>query len=71
MTTARELLHDADALLLDFDGPVAALMPPPANARAADLARGPLAGVAIPSPVAETTDHLAVLGYVRDEAGVL
>lgn len=36
MTTAHELLTQARGLLLDFGGPLAALMPPPANAQAAD-----------------------------------
>lgn len=67
MTTAPELLSRATALLLDFDGPVAALMPPPANAHAADRARAALGGSAIPESLLATTDHLAVLRWALDE----
>lgn len=59
----RELLNGASALLIDFDGPLAALMPPPANARAADAARAVLVGVDLPDDIASTTDHLAVLRW--------
>ena len=59
------ILSRAQAVLLDFDGPITALMPPPANAQAAECARGPLrnAGILLPDEVDETTDHLAVLRY--------
>ena len=39
MTTAYELIANCSALLLDFDGPMAALMPPPLNAQAAERVR--------------------------------
>ncbi|HSX67120.1 HAD family hydrolase [Nocardioides sp.] len=57
------LLEGASALLLDFDGPLAALMPPPANAQAADAALAVLDGVELPNDIATTTDHLAVLRW--------
>lgn len=65
MTTPADLLDQTDALLLDFDGPLAALMPPPINARAADAAREAVSGVPLPPEIANTTDHLAVLRYVH------
>lgn len=58
------LLAQADALLLDFDGPLADLMPPPVNALAADTARAAIRNITLPPEVATTTDHLAVLRYV-------
>lgn len=63
MTTAEELIASAGALLLDFDGPVTALMPPPLNAEAAAAAREPLAGLDVPRAVEESTDHLSVLRW--------
>lgn len=63
--TPRELLESAGALFLDFDGPLAALMPPPRNAEAADAARVPLRDLELPDEIAATTDHLAVLRYTR------
>jgi phosphoglycolate phosphatase len=59
----RALLEGASALLLDFDGPLAALMPTPKNAQAADAARSVLYGVDLPDDIASTTDHLAVLRW--------
>lgn len=64
--TPAALLARAEALLLDFDGPLAALMPPPVNARAAETARASLEGVALPADIAATTDHLAVLRYALE-----
>lgn len=66
MTTVADLLRQARALLLDFDGPVAALMPPPANAHAADNARTALDGINLPPDIASSTDHLAVLRYAAE-----
>jgi phosphoglycolate phosphatase len=63
MRTPAELIANAKALLLDFDGPVTALMPPPGNAYAADQARAALEGIELPEAVSNTTDHLAVLGF--------
>jgi phosphoglycolate phosphatase len=68
MTTAEELIANAKALLLDFDGPVTALMPAPANAEAAEKARAPLQGLTLPNEVIETTDHLAVLRWTFQNA---
>jgi beta-phosphoglucomutase-like phosphatase (HAD superfamily) len=64
--TATGILECARGLLLDFDGPVTALMPPPRNATAANRAREPLAGVSLPPVIAATTDHLAVLTYTGE-----
>lgn len=66
VTAAAELIVEADALLLDFDGPVASLMPPPVNALAAEAARAAIPGVTLPAEIATTTDHLAVLRYVLE-----
>lgn len=66
MTTAAQLLDQAHALFLDFDGPIAALMPPPVNAEAASKARAQLRGVEMPPEIATTTDHLAVLRYAME-----
>jgi phosphoglycolate phosphatase len=59
-------LRGVRALLLDFDGPVTVLMPPPLNAKVAAAARAPLAssGMSLPSEIETTTDHLAVLRWV-------
>lgn len=63
MTTAEDLLAAAGAVLLDFDGPITALMPPPLNAEAAERARNALGTHLLPETVARTTDHLEVLRY--------
>lgn len=63
--TPGELLADAKALLVDFDGPLAALMPPPLNAEAADRVRRTLAGVDLPVEMLETTDHLALVRWAQ------
>ena len=57
MTTAPPSSSRTPALLLDFDGPVTALMPPPLNAQAADQARAALGGIELPegSPPRRTT----------------
>ena len=66
MTTADDLLAAASAVLLDFDGPITALMPPPLNAEAAELAREALGNRSLPEAVARTTDHLEVLRYAAE-----
>lgn len=73
MTAPIELLANAEALFLDFDGPVAALMPPPANAEAATAVRDVLLGIELPPEIESTSDHLAILRWVRAncEDGVL
>lgn len=71
MTVPADLLARADALLIDFDGPLASLMPSPVNARAADAARAAIPGVSLPPDIASTTDHLAVLRYVAQHHGDL
>ncbi len=66
MTDAAEIIAAARALLLDFDGPITALMPPPLNARAAERARAALQHVSLPGEIRTTTDHLAVLRYAAE-----
>jgi phosphoglycolate phosphatase len=68
VTTADELVRAAKGILLDFDGPVTPLMPPPVNALAADAARAALKGVELPEDVATTTDHLTVLRWTASGA---
>lgn len=65
---AVRLVNRARAVLLDFDGPVTLLMPPPSNAHAAEAARAALPGPALPREVATTTDHLAVLRWAANNA---
>ena len=65
MTSAEEIIAEAGALLLAFDGPITALMPPPLNAEAADRVRAALHR-ALPETIQKTTDHLAVLRYVAE-----
>lgn len=65
MTSAIDLLSGAQAFLLDFDGPIAALMPSPVNELAAREARRPLMGVDLPLEIESTSDHLAVLRWAR------
>jgi HAD superfamily hydrolase (TIGR01509 family) len=68
-----ELVASTGPILLDFDGPVTQLLPPPLNSEVARVARQCLldAGVVLPSEVATTTDHIAILrcaGRVGGEA---
>lgn len=62
MTSAAELVANAELILLDFDGPVTKLLPPPLNSETATqlkkLVQPP------PSQIAATTDHLAVLRHI-------
>src|SRR3954447_14519994 len=60
-----DLVASTGPILLDFDGPVTQLLPPPANAEIARLARQPLLheGIRLPSEIAETTDHIAALRF--------
>lgn len=70
MTDAAQLVNDSAAVLLDFDGPVTPLMPPPANMRAADAARRALTehGFTPPDDIAATSDHLAVIRWTGIQA---
>lgn len=68
MKPAEELIASADALILDFDGPVASLMPPPKNAEAAAAARKPLTGLDLPAEVLDSIDHLTVLRWTLQHA---
>lgn len=63
--TPAQLLDRAETLLLDFDGPLASLMPSPANALAADRVRRALAEADLPVEMIETTDHLALLRWAK------
>ena len=70
MIGAAQLLNEAAAVLLDFDGPVTPLMPAPANLRAADTARHALMahGVNPPGDIATTADHLAISRWAGTHA---
>ncbi|WP_394277406.1 HAD family hydrolase [Luteococcus sp.] len=63
MITAAELFSQADLIMLDFDGPVTRLLPPPANAELAARAREAArdAGVPITDDLDSSTDHLAFI----------
>jgi phosphoglycolate phosphatase len=67
---AADRLAAADAVLLDFDGPVTHLLCPPANLEAANRARAPFKarGLALNSDVSSTSDHLAVLRWAAMNA---
>ncbi len=67
---AAALIENCAALLLDFDGPMTKLLPPPKNAELAEAARGPLfeAGITLPDDIATTTDHLKVLRWAGAHA---
>lgn len=60
---SRGVRVNASALLLDFDGPVTRLLPPPANKDAADAARLAFrgSGASLPAELDDVADHLAVL----------
>ncbi|MGL5866584.1 MAG: HAD family hydrolase [Dermatophilaceae bacterium] len=62
---AAELVAQAAVVLLDFDGPITPLMPPPVNAEAAETARAALRPFVgrFPEGIETTTDHLAILRY--------
>src|SRR5690606_38833421 len=64
------LLRSNAAILLDFDGPITRLMPPPANAELAEAARKPLrqAGIELPGELAASTEHLAVLRFAATQS---
>jgi phosphoglycolate phosphatase len=66
MTDAWEVIASAKALLLDFDGPITALMPPPLNSQAAERARAALQVTTLPCEIRTTTDHLAVLRFTAE-----
>lgn len=72
MTDAAQLLNEAAAVLLDFDGPVTPLMPAPANMHAADAARRALTahGTTLPDDIVTTSDHLAVFRWTGAHAPV-
>ncbi|MEU4387661.1 HAD family hydrolase [Promicromonospora sp. NPDC023805] len=70
MSDAAELFAVADAVLLDFDGPVTPLIPAPANLEVANAARVPLLmhDIALDNHIGTTSDHLAVLRWAADNA---
>ncbi|MGL5823706.1 MAG: HAD family hydrolase [Nocardioides sp.] len=65
---AAELVAQAAVVLLDFDGPITPLMPPPVNAEAAETARTALRTAVghFPADIETTTDHLAILRYTGE-----
>lgn len=71
MTTAAELFAQAQVILLDYDGPVTRLLPPPANAELAANARSLATELGMPlTPELETTtDHLAILRAANRHSG--
>lgn len=66
MTSTEQLIAASKGLILDFDGPIAALMPPPMNKTAADRARQLLQSLEMPEDVERTADHLAVLRWTLE-----
>lgn len=70
MSHAADLFAAADAVLLDFDGPVTPLIPAPANLEAANAARAPMIarGIALDDHIGTTSDHLAVLRWAATNA---
>lgn len=70
MSRAADIFAAADAVLLDFDGPVTPLIPAPANLEAADAARAPLLarGINLGDHIGTTSDHLAVLRWAATNA---
>jgi phosphoglycolate phosphatase len=70
-TTVAELVSSTGPILLDFDGPVTRLLPPPANAEIAQLVRQPLldAGIVLPASITQTTDHIAILRFAGTVGG--
>jgi HAD superfamily hydrolase (TIGR01509 family) len=71
MTDAlNAVLAVARSVLLDFDGPVASLLPPGPNSELPDATRLPLKrmGIDLPEPIANTTDHLSVLRFAATQA---
>jgi len=63
MTTPGEVFASARLILLDFDGPVTRLLPPPANRELADNVRrfAKDQGVSLTDEEETTTDHLAII----------
>jgi phosphoglycolate phosphatase len=70
VSNATELFTAADAVLLDFDGPVTPLIPAPANLEVANAARAPLLArdIALDGHISTTSDHLAVLRWAATNA---
>lgn len=70
MSHAADLFAAADAVLLDFDGPVTPLIPAPMNLEAANAARAPLVArdIILSDHIGTTSDHLAVLRWAAINA---
>lgn len=66
MTTPAEVLEAAKVILLDFDGPMAQLMPPPLNGQAAQVVRDAL-GTECPPELQQCTDHITLLRHPSPE----
>lgn len=58
----------SDFVLLDFDGPIARLTPPPLDNDVADQARAAVSAVELPDSIRDTRDHLTVLRWVSVHA---
>lgn len=68
--TPRELLDETNVFLLDFDGPLAKLMPPPLNLQAAIAVKSSV-GNHLPSQMLNAIDHLAILKSLTGNAAIL
>lgn len=68
MTSARQLIAAAPTVIVDFDGPITPLMPPPLNFETASAARRALhARTPLPKPLQATADHLEVLRFAASQ----
>lgn len=68
MTSARQLIATASTVILDFDGPITPLMPPPLNFETANAARRALRSqTALPEPLQTTADHLDLLRFAASQ----
>ncbi|MGV1009178.1 MAG: HAD family hydrolase [Dermatophilaceae bacterium] len=69
-----DLLRSKELLLLDFDGPITRLMPPPVNMQVAARVRRPFLsrGIALPPPLGDGGDPIALIRYAaRYHPGIL
>ena len=68
MISAARLVANASGVLLDFDGPVTPLMPPPANKEAAEdaWAAMPDAGAEVPPELASSVEWTNLTAAVSD-----
>lgn len=72
MTTAESIIAQAKFVVLDFDGPVCRLFPPPRNKQAAATAKEVAVSCgAAPEAVRGLSDHLQVLRWAENRPDVL